>query len=185
MGGRDKGLIPFRGRPMITELLMRLRSQVSDMLISANRNREIYMRLGRCPVVHDAIGDYAGPLAGIAGAMAAARTKYLVTVPCDAPLIAGDLVLRLYVAMRAAGAEISIAQDTQRPQPMFALLQCDLLPQLLAWLHAGGRQVRRWYEGQRTTSVIFADRAEMFYNLNSPFDHARLSVYESTDRASR
>ncbi len=174
MGGQDKGLIPFQGRPMITELLRRLRSQVSAMLISANRNAEIYMRLGRCAVVRDIIDDYAGPLAGIASAMAVAGTKYLVTVPCDAPLIAGDLVCRLYLAMRAARAEIGVAQDAQRLQPMFALLQCDLLPQLLAWLNAGGRQVRSWYEGQRTTCVNFADRAEMFYNLNSPSDHARL-----------
>lgn len=175
MGGRDKGLIPFQGRPMITELLRRLRSQVSAMLVSANRNAEIYMRLGRCPVVGDLIGDDAGPLAGVASAMAVARTKYLVTVPCDAPLIADDLVFRLYRAMLAARAEVSVARDAQRVQPMFALLQCEVLPQLLAWLNAGGRQARLWYQDQRTTFVIFADRPEMFHNLNSPLDRARLN----------
>lgn len=172
MGGRDKGLIPFKGRPMVTELIGRLRSQVSAIVISANRNAEIYMRLGRCPVVGDVTGDHAGPLAGVASAMALATSKYLVTVPCDAPLIASDLVFRLYQAMLASGAEVSVARDVQRMQPMFALLQCKLLPTLLAWLHAGGRQVRLWYQDQQATLVTFADRAEMFYCLNSPPDRA-------------
>lgn len=175
MGGRDKGLMPLRGRPMIAEGLRRLRCQVSAMLVSANRNAEIYMRLGRCPVIRDSVGNHAGPLAGIASAMAVARTKYLVTVPCDAPLIPGDLILRLYLAMLAAKAEVSVARDAQRVQPMFALLQVELLPQLLAWLNAGGRQARLWYQDRKTTFVTFADRAEMFHNLNSPVDLAKLN----------
>ena len=174
MGGRDKGLLPLQGRPMITQQLGRLRSQVSAILVSANRNAEIYMRVGRCPVVRDVIDDYAGPLAGVASAMAVARTRYLVTVPCDAPLIPSDLVVRLYQALLVARAEVSVARDAQRVQPLFALLQCALLPQLLAWLNAGGRQVRLWYQGRKTTFVTFADRAETFHNLNSPLDRARL-----------
>ncbi|MGF1614705.1 MAG: molybdenum cofactor guanylyltransferase MobA [Gammaproteobacteria bacterium] len=175
MGGRDKGLVPLLGRPMITHPLARLRSQVSVILVSANRNAEIYMRLGRCPVVQDVIGEYAGPLAGVASAMAAARTKYLVTVPCDAPLLAPDLVSRLYHGMQATGAKISVARDAQRVQPMFALLHCDLLPRLLVWLRAGGRQARLWYEQQGVTLVPFSDRAEMFYNLNRPLDGERFN----------
>ncbi len=181
MGGRDKGLIPFEGRPMVTELAKRLRSQVSAMIVSANRNAEIYMRLVRCPVVRDITGDHAGPLAGVASAMAVARTKYLMTVPCDAPLLAGDLVFRLYQAMIASRTEISVARDAQRVQPMFALWRCELLPSLPGWLNAGGRQVRLWYQSRRTTFVTFADRAEMFHNLNNPLDRALLdSVMRQT-----
>jgi molybdopterin-guanine dinucleotide biosynthesis protein A len=185
MGGMDKGLIPLQGRPMITEILKRLRSQVSTMVISANRNAEIYTRFGRCPVVCDIIGGYAGPLAGIASAMAVARTKYLVTVPCDAPRISDDLVFRLFRAMLVSRAEISVAQDAHRVQPMFALLQCDLLPRLLAWVNGGGRQVRSWYESQRTTFVTFADRADMFSNLNTPSDYAQLGACKSVAYAAQ
>lgn len=176
MGGRDKGLIPLEGRPMVTELLGRLRSQVSAMLISVNRNAEIYMRLGRCPVVRDIIAGYPGPLAGIASAMAAAKTRYIVTVPCDAPWVSSDFVSRLYQAMRAARSQICVARDAERVQPMFAVFERDLLPELLTWLNAGGRQAQLWQRSQRTTFVTFADRAEMFCNLNSPLDYARLSA---------
>ena len=37
MGGIDKGLIPFLGKPMIAHVIDQLKPQVEDMLINANR----------------------------------------------------------------------------------------------------------------------------------------------------
>lgn len=38
MGGIDKGLIPFHGKPLIESAITRLKPQVKTILINANRN---------------------------------------------------------------------------------------------------------------------------------------------------
>src|SRR5690606_31281849 len=65
MGGRDKGLLPLAGRPMVEYVLEALRPQVDAVLISANRHQAEYGRYGH-PVVTDDTDDYPGPLAGMA-----------------------------------------------------------------------------------------------------------------------
>jgi len=46
MGGIDKGLIPFKGLPLIESALERLKPQVNTILINANRNHSIYSSYG-------------------------------------------------------------------------------------------------------------------------------------------
>ena len=42
MGRRDKGLLPLAGEPLIAHGVRRLRPQVAELLISANRHQERY-----------------------------------------------------------------------------------------------------------------------------------------------
>src|SRR5713226_3055670 len=98
MCGLDKGLVVLNGIPMLEHILVTLRPQVSDVLINANRNIERYANYGH-KVVPDMLGDYFGPLAGMASAMQAAGTEYILTVPCDSPLLPSDLAVRLAAAM--------------------------------------------------------------------------------------
>ncbi|MFP4247456.1 MAG: molybdenum cofactor guanylyltransferase [Halochromatium sp.] len=61
MGGVDKGLVELAGRPLAQWVAEALRPQVAQLLISANRHREDYARLG-CPVLSDrSIGDVSAP----------------------------------------------------------------------------------------------------------------------------
>jgi molybdopterin-guanine dinucleotide biosynthesis protein A len=55
-------------------------------------------------------------------------------------------------------------------QPVFALLRCELLPGLLAYLDAGGRKVETWYDRQRLAIADFSNTADTFLNLNTPED---------------
>jgi molybdenum cofactor guanylyltransferase len=98
LGGVDKGLVPLHGRPLIEHVIDALRPQVGALLISANRNRDIYASYGY-PVIADVMGDYDGPLAGMLSAMRAAGTAYILTTPCDAPSIPADLARRLAEAL--------------------------------------------------------------------------------------
>ena len=101
MGGRDKGLVSFRGRPLVDWVIVAgLRPQVAALAINANRNEQAYAALGY-PVIADRIEGFQGPLAGFASAMAAAGTPWIVTVPCDGPFLAPDLVERLCAALGA------------------------------------------------------------------------------------
>jgi molybdenum cofactor guanylyltransferase len=173
MGGRDKGLIELCGRPMAEHVLTALRPQVGCVIINANRNREQYAALG-CPVVADSIGEYFGPLAGTASALQAADTDYVLTVPCDSPLVPEDLALRLAQALAREGAEIVVAHDGERMQPVFALVSRSLLPSLLAYLEAGERKIDLWFARHRLALADFSDRPETFLNVNTPEERAAL-----------
>lgn len=169
MGGQDKGLLELAGRPMIEHIITALTPQASNLLINANRNLERYREYG-LPVIPDLMGEYFGPLAGMASGMRAAQTRYLLTVPCDSPFVPAGLASILLGALQAKRAEISAAHDGQRLQPVFALLRCDLLPDLLAYLEQGGRKIDTWYARHRLALADFSRWPDAFLNINTPED---------------
>jgi molybdopterin-guanine dinucleotide biosynthesis protein A len=169
MGGKDKGLIELHGRPLLDYIISAVWPQAGHILINANRNLDRYREFGY-PVLADIMGDFFGPLAGMASGMQASSTPYILTLPCDSPYVPPDLAGRLYRAMAAADAEISVAHDGERLQPVFALLRCELLPGLQAYLEGGGRKIDTWYDRQRLAYADFSDLPDTFLNLNSPED---------------
>lgn len=170
MGGDDKGLVTLNGRTMVEHVLARLGPQVGPILISANRNQERYAAFGYA-VVEDLLADYQGPLAGMAAALKTATTPYVVTVPCDSPLMATDVVARLARALIREKADISVAHDGSRTHPVFLMLKRTLLPSLLEFLDAGERKIDRWFVRHKVTTADFHDCPESFVNVNDPEEH--------------
>ena len=175
MGGVDKGLVPLAGRPMVEHVLDALRPQVGTILVNANRNPDRYAAYGY-PVFADTLGGYLGPLAGVLSALPHVRTDFLVTVPCDAPLLAVDLVRRLHAACVAAGADVAVACDGTRLQPVFLLLRKDLAPALESYLAAGGRKVDAWFDRVRIAKVDFGDAPDTFVNINDAEERRRVEA---------
>jgi molybdopterin-guanine dinucleotide biosynthesis protein A len=166
MGSVDKGLVELDGRALVAHVLTRLSPQVGDVLINANQNLERYRSFG-APVVADAIGGFAGPLAGLHAGMKAATRDLVVTVPCDSPFLPDDLVTRLGDALMAREAQLAVARTFDQPHPVFALVRRDLLPHLSAFLAAGGRKIDAWYSTLRAVEVAFDDEADAFRNINT------------------
>jgi molybdopterin-guanine dinucleotide biosynthesis protein A len=173
MGGVDKGLVPINGRPMIAWVIDALRPQVAEVLINANRNHDRYGEFA-CPVIDDGDSEFRGPLAGIASAMRVAQTPWVAVVPCDSPLLDGELVARLYAAVVSSGSPVSAAHDGERLQPVFALLARDLLDDLAGYLDDGQRKIDRWYDRHGYAAVDFSDTAASFANINAPGDRSAL-----------
>jgi molybdenum cofactor guanylyltransferase len=178
MGGVDKGLQNFRGVPLALNALMRLQMQegglIGDLMVNANRNLAAYEAFGH-PVWPDTLADYAGPLAGFLTGLAHCETPWLLTVPCDTPLLPMDLVPRLASAFDDERTEIAMAaaveEDGQlRRQPVFCLLRADLMDSLVAFTQAGGRKIDRWTDQHHTVVVPFdrpGDDRQSFFNANT------------------
>lgn len=172
MGGVDKGWMELNGKPLIRHVLDTIQPQVKQTLINANRSLDAYGTLG-LPVVCDLEGDFQGPLMGIATGLKHASTDWVLFVPCDSPQLPHDLVARL-LAKTSDGAEIVVAHDGQRLQPVVALIKRDLLNSLLATLAEGERKIDRWYALHTMETADFSDHKEAFVNVNRRDDLAEL-----------
>jgi len=175
MGGADKGLVPLAGRPMVEHVVDALRPQVGTILLSANRNLERYAALGY-PVIADALDGYQGPLAGLATALRQHTTAFLVTVPCDAPLLPADLVRRLLAACEASDADVAVASDGERQQSVFLLVRARVAPALESYLAGGGRKVDAWLSRVRAAVADFSDEPWAFVNVNDPGERERVEA---------
>src|SRR5580692_11331783 len=140
MGGVDKGLQSYGGRPLAQHALMRLLPQVGPAMINANRNLDVYRSMG-VPVWPDEVPDYPGPLAGMLAGLAHCETPLMATVPCDTPNFPLDLVARLASGLEQAGADIAVAYtragEDLFPQPVFCLMKTSLEEALAAFIGAG------------------------------------------------
>lgn len=173
MGSVDKGLIELDGRAMIAHVIERLKPQVDELVINANQNLDRYRAFGY-PVVSDAVGGFAGPLAGLHAGMQAVQATHVVTAPCDSPFLPLDVVARLARALHAAGAELAVARTLDQPHPVFSLVDRRVLPHLERFLLDGGRKIDLWYATLRVVEVPFDDCVEAFRNINTreELDHA-------------
>jgi len=166
MGGADKGLVALGGRPMVAHVLDRIAPQVAEVLINANQNADRYAALGY-PVVPDAVGGFAGPLAGLHAGLCRAAHALVVTVPCDSPFLPADLVARLAAALEADRAQLAVARTFDQPHPVFCLVRREVLPHLESFLAGGGRKIDAWYATLSVVEVPFDDEADAFRNINT------------------
>lgn len=166
MGGVDKGLAPFRGKPMVAHAIERLAPQVDEILVNANRNPEAYARFGH-RVIADEIPGFAGPLAGFERGLAHARGQLVATVPCDSPFLPADLVARLRAALEGAGAQLAVARTGDQPHPVFCLMRREVHASLAAFLASGQRKIDKWYASLSVVEVAFDDEADAFANINT------------------
>jgi molybdopterin-guanine dinucleotide biosynthesis protein A len=166
MGGVDKGMIPFLGKPMIAHVVEQLKPQVDHLLINANRENEAYESFG-LSVIRDQIPDFAGPLAGLHSGMKHAKTEFVLSVPCDSPLLPNNLVMKLMMALQENNADIAIAKTGQQLHPVFCLCRTNLVLDLEKFLIDGGRKVEEWQIKYHLTMVSFEDQSVAFSNINT------------------
>ncbi|MFV3327917.1 molybdenum cofactor guanylyltransferase MobA [Pseudomonas sp. NY15372] len=138
MGGRDKGLLPWQGEPLVAHVQRVVRPLCDDVVISCNRNHEAY-RAYADQLVSDAEADFPGPLAGVIAGLAVARHEWVIVLACDAPRVDRALIeglLRLAVEHDSP----TMVRQGGYWQPMFSVLPRRVLPVL----------EQAWREGERS-----------------------------------
>lgn len=175
MGGIDKGLISLQQKPLIEHVIERLTPQVDEILINANREITQYQTFNY-PVFQDVQADFIGPLAGFSLGLQHAKHDYLLTVPCDSPLLPHNLAQRLLNALITQQADIAVASIDGNAHPVFCLCKKSVLPSLTAYLAAGERRVSSWQKSLAYTEVDFSDCSDAFVNLNTFEDLAALEL---------
>lgn len=183
MGGRDKGLEPFAGLPLVAHVVQRFDGRVAELLINANRNSDAYNffadRVIADLVMDGAEGGFKGPLMGIYSGLCAARTPWLMVAPCDSPALPNNLVSRMVAGI--GENDIAVAFDGERLHPVVALLRTSLADDLAATLAQGERKIDRWYARHAWGRVDMSDCPDAFANLNTEEDKIRLEATLKND----
>ena len=158
MGGIDKGLQTFQGKPLALHALERLQPQVASCVINANRHIDVYQSWGVDVISDAAEGDqvaYEGPLEGFAAGLQHCHTPWMLTVACDSPCFPSDLAMRMLGTAEQSGKLIVMAAGPEmeesaehlgaiRSQPTFCLIHQSLRKSLNDFVQAGGRKIDRW-----------------------------------------
>jgi len=166
MNNQDKGLINYKGRPMVSYAIAALIAVADQSLINANRNKKQYEAFG-LPVIADQTDSFDGPLAGILTAMIHANTDVLLVMPCDSPLIKAEHLQKLLATRAENDADVAVAFDGERLHPVFLAIKTSLKNSLQNYLTSGQRKLDRWLEQQKMVKADFSNEPEIFININT------------------
>lgn len=171
MGGKDKGLVPFAGAPMILrtiETIHSLQGLVQNIIISTN-NPERYTAFN-LKTVKDITQNSLGPLAGIQAGLAAVKKGSVLVIPCDTPLLTTEPIVRLINTFNSHDSGCAVVHDGERMQTTLAMLDINQQPALDAYLQRGRRRLVTWYQEQGAIEVDCSDLKGVFININTPDD---------------
>ena len=169
MGGVNKALVLYRGRPMVEWVKERLAPSVACVLLSANRDRPIFEAMG-FTVCEDTFPDHPGPLAALlaVGESGLVPTPWVLTAPCDAPEVPTDLAAILWRAAEQdnfeANAYSIVAEG--HVQNAFALIRAKELPCVRPFLESGERKLGFWLKSIVEKKVFVENYDGNFSNIN-------------------
>jgi molybdopterin-guanine dinucleotide biosynthesis protein A len=166
MNNRDKGLINFKGRPLVSYAIDAMTAVTDRLIINANRNIERYRQFG-LPVVADQTGSFDGPLAGVLSAMIHAEMGILLVMPCDSPLIEAQHLQKLLSVRADNDTDVAVAFDGERLHPVFLAVKTELKTGLQDYLDSGQRKLENWLQQQKMVKADFSGEPQIFINLNT------------------
>jgi molybdopterin-guanine dinucleotide biosynthesis protein A len=167
MGGRDKGLVEWRGRPLIAWSYEQVRPLTDDLILSCNRNAERYAAYAD-RLVGDEEADFPGPLAGIRAALSVARHPYLLVLPCDAPRIDRPLLQALRVAAASIPDAPVMARRNGFWEPLFCCIPTRLRDAFDQAWQGGERSPQRVMLPLGARALECPSEAPQLANFNTP-----------------
>lgn len=170
--GRDKGLVNYQSRPLISHCIDDLQPQVDALLISCNRNLDKYLAFGFA-LITDKRKDFQGPLAGVEAALRQCETDLAMIWPVDSLPIPDGLVSAMRDELEKSDADIVYLHQPHKSQYLIALMRTSLSQSLSEFLDSGQRKVRDWYATQQTVvSTEFSDIEIKNLNMSGLFQNS-------------
>ena len=168
MNGEDKGLLMINNDLIIKKLYALSKNYSTEVYVNANRNIDQYRDMG-FKVWEDIIPGYQGPLAGMYTSLENSNTKYILTLPCDGPLVNDEYFNRMLNNTNNQ-TKLRSAHDGVRIQPVYSLISKDLLVSLKSFMDTGQRKIDKWFESCELELIDFSDNKNIFININREAD---------------
>ncbi len=171
--GRDKAFLPVDGQPLIVRQTALLRAAgCSELIISGLP--DIDYGIPHARVVHDSAKD-AGPLAGLATVLSAARNPWILVIAVDLPRLDRAFLNRL---LTLGGGRTGVVPHSPHGfEPLAALYPRALLPEAEKALAAGNYSLQALVTTGEKFSLITRlelspDEQATLVNWNNPEDYS-------------
>lgn len=165
--GSPKPEAVLRGRTLIQRVFDTLSADCTRIAVAGSARG-----LGApCETVADAAAAPSGPLAGVLAALewaSRAGAAWVVTSPCDTPLLPHGLARRLTAAAETSGAQAAIALGPDGPHPLIGAWRPGLAPALAAALEARHPPAHTVARSLGATEVALPSWSLL--NINEPAD---------------
>lgn len=167
---QDKGLVQFKGHPLVSYPVQLLSAQVDELVISANRHLDQY-RAFKFPVITD-LEQYPemGPLGGIysASRQLSDDIEFVQIVPCDTPFLPTNLVQVMHQSLIENQVDITIAASSEKNHPSVLHCKRSVLDSIQPLLDDGSDLSLRAFIKQHASYTVLFDKEDYFINFNDP-----------------
>lgn len=175
--GTEKGLVLFRGKPLIQHLILTLLDLgLSPVLIAQHPD---YQQFG-VPVMGDLVPDK-GPLGGIYTALTHCESDHALILSCDSPLLRSETLKKW---IESPGNSIQVGQSGERVYPFPGIYPKSFLPQVMRYLEENKLRVQGFILDHRHQMIpldqVSSQPEVEFANFNSPNDPLFWEQYEDS-----
>lgn len=158
--GTDKGLMPFRGKPMIQHIIDPM-AKICQRILLVTGN-PMYGMFG-FELVKDEQPDY-GPVMGILSGLRQSGTDRNIILSCDAPFVGFELMKEL--VLRSDEANVIAASSSEGIHPLIAVYNRNCLPVFELAVARDEHRLRTVLEELKVEELIVKSEA-LVINVNA------------------
>lgn len=162
---QNKATVLFEGKPLITHVIDRMKTQVKHIVINTHRNQKDF-EIFHLPLIDDILDIQEGPLLGILTSLQAIKTDWIQFVPCDTPNLPSDLIAILMKEVEAEKTLVAVPETSDGFQSTCLLCHSSTLNNLQIFFNQGGRKIEDWIRQLAFSIVQFNDKSQ-FLNVNT------------------
>lgn len=169
--GRDKGLVPFRGEPLVLRIYHRI-SSLSGQIIIITNTPENYQFTG-LPLVKD-VKPGIGALGGLLTALECTNTQAIGLTACDMPFVNENLFKMEFDLLSNEGWDVVIPSSREGLEPFHAVYRREIcLEAVKKALENGERKMISWFSDVKVRvipveEVLLIDPSlNLFLNVNT------------------
>lgn len=174
-GGVDKGLLVEKAhcKPLIERQIKFLKPQVNDLMISANRNINIFKAYGYPVYTDNTESNFEGPLQGVLTGLKNCKTDWLYVQPIDTPNLPVDAVAQLCQKMTTLNSQVYYLSSNERAHYLHLLIHASCYKSLELFVTRNDKRVRGYLETVGALKIDLGWREAIFKNLNrlDEFEH--------------
>ncbi|GAA0792149.1 molybdenum cofactor guanylyltransferase [Marinobacterium sediminicola] len=164
VGGADKGLLPWQGRPRVEYSIDALRPYCDQLYLNCSRNPGLYSLYG-LPLLTELKHDFPGPLTTLARWLPELPGDAFLILPCDTPGIRPEHIEQLLHAGRQHPEHWLYLTSEGRKHPLHSLIPVARVPQLVKGVESGESRMMRMLQRMDSLEVPLKENAVL--NMNT------------------
>lgn len=161
--GTDKGLMPFRGKPMIQHIINPM-AKICERILVVSEN-SMYGMFG-FELIKDEKPDY-GPVMGILSGLRQSTTDRNLILSCDAPFVGFNLMKEL--VLKSDGANVVAACSSEGIHPLIAVYDRDCISVFEQAVASGEHRMRTVLKKLNVEELVVKNE-NLVRNLNAKED---------------